>query len=76
MVLAFISPTLAPSTVDDKADRAAWVALTAIGELTRMANDTDNRELALRLHTLCNEVTAAALGAVGVAIDRADRLTN
>lgn len=61
---------------DDTADRVAARALTAIRELTRVAHDTDDRELALRLHRICNDITAAALVAVGIALDRADRLTH
>lgn len=75
MVVPFSPALHTLPTISDRCDRATWVALTAIGELTRLANDATTTEDAFRIHALANEVEAAALGAVGVAIDKAETLT-
>lgn len=73
MVLQFAPVEVA--TIEDPCERATWVALCAIGELTRLANDAASLDAAWRLHKLANDIEAAALGAVGVAIDKAETLT-
>lgn len=77
MVVPFVAACVAPvATLNDRAQaqQAVADAKRALGILTRLANDASNVADALFLHLCAAQVEAAALGAVGVAIDRADTL--
>jgi len=77
MVIPFTAAAVVPVSVlsdREQAKQAISDAKRAIGVLTRLANDAGNVADALFLHLCATQVEAAALGAVGVAIDRADTL--
>lgn len=77
MVVPFVAAFVAPVAVlNDRtqAQQAVADAKRAIGALTRLASDASNISDALFLHLCATQVETAALGAVGVAIDRADAL--
>ncbi len=76
MVLAFRPAATATPTTDEQADRAAWVALEALGALTRLANAATTQHEAYRIHAQANHVISVALGVVGVALDRAARMAD
>lgn len=77
MVIPFATTATAPVPLlsdSQQAELAVAAAKRALGILTRLANDASTVTDALYLHQCANQVEAAAIGAVGVAIDRADAL--
>ena len=76
ILLAFTPPAIVrpQESLSDRCDRALWNALTAIGELTKLANEATNTNEAFRVDAQANALVEAAIGAVGVALDRAERL--
>lgn len=63
-----------PAIVESSAERIVRDAKALIGDLTRLATDAETVDEAMRCHRLANEIVRAALGALGVAIDRADEI--
>lgn len=64
-----------PINVEALAERAVWDAKRAIGDLTRLANDAQTVDQALRYYRLAHEVEEAAHGCVGVALTRTDAIS-
>ena len=61
-------------TYAERIDRATWMALAALGDLTRLATDARTTTDANYAAVQANALIQAALGALGVARDKQDSL--
>jgi hypothetical protein len=63
-----------PAVAESPAERIVRQSKALIGDLTRLAADAQTVDEARRFRLLAGEIERAALGAVGVALDRAEAI--